>query len=319
MEEKVKERINADVVIIGAGPAGMSAALYASRANLKTIMIEKGAPGGELINTAEVENYPGYKNIGGPELAGKFYESSMEFGAEHVYGDVTTIEVSGATKYVHTPDKIYIAPAVIIATGAHHRELGVPGEERLSGQGVSYCAVCDGFFFRERNLIVVGGGDSAVEEGNYLTQFADKVTIVHRRDELRAQKILQDRAFNNPKVDFIWDSVVEEIKGENGVESVQIRNVKTNEVTEVPINGVFVYVGLIPNSDIVADLDVTDEEGWILTNKHMETSVPGLFAVGDIIQKHLRQIITAASDGATAGQAAFDYVQSLSDPVNQRA
>ncbi|MBZ6527081.1 thioredoxin-disulfide reductase [Aerococcaceae bacterium DSM 111021] len=312
-----KERIEADVIIIGAGPGGMTAALYASRANLKTIMIEKGAPGGELINTADVENYPGFTKIGGPELAGKFFESAMEFGAEHLYGDVTHIEVSGTTKYVHTTDKIYIAPAVIIATGAHHRELGIPGEERLSGSGVSYCAVCDGFFFRNRNLIVVGGGDSAVEEGNYLTQFADKVTIVHRRDQLRAQQILQDRAFNNPKVDFIWDSVVEEIKGEHGVESVSVRNVKTNKIEEVPTNGVFVYVGLIPNSYVVDNLGVTDNEGWIITNERMETTVPGLFAVGDIRQKHLRQIVTAAGDGSIAGQGAFDYVQSLKDPVNQ--
>lgn len=280
-------------------------------------MIEKGAPGGELINTADVENYPGFTKIGGPELAGKFFESAMEFGAEHLYGDVTHIEVSGTTKYVHTTDKIYIAPAVIIATGAHHRELGIPGEERLSGSGVSYCAVCDGFFFRNRNLIVVGGGDSAVEEGNYLTQFADKVTIVHRRDQLRAQQILQDRAFNNPKVDFIWDSVVEEIKGEHGVESVSVRNVKTNKIEEVPTNGVFVYVGLIPNSYVVDNLGVTDNEGWIITNERMETTVPGLFAVGDIRQKHLRQIVTAAGDGSIAGQGAFDYVQSLKDPVNQ--
>lgn len=317
MVEITKERIEADVIIIGAGPGGMTAALYASRANLKTIMIEKGAPGGELINTADVENYPGFTKIGGPELAGKFFESAMEFGAEHLYGDVTHIEVSGTTKYVHTTDKIYIAPAVIIATGAHHRELGIPGEERLSGSGVSYCAVCDGFFFRNRNLIVVGGGDSAVEEGNYLTQFADKVTIVHRRDQLRAQQILQDRAFNNPKVDFIWDSVVEEIKGEHGVESVSVRNVKTNKIEEVPTNGVFVYVGLIPNSYVVDNLGVTDNEGWIITNERMETTVPGLFAVGDIRQKHLRQIVTAAGDGSIAGQGAFDYVQSLKDPVNQ--
>lgn len=317
VENITKEQIETDVLIIGAGPGGMSAALYASRANLKTIMLEKGAPGGELINTADVENYPGYKLISGPELAGKFYESAMEFGAEHAYGDVLNIEVSGATKYVHTADKIYIAKAVILATGAHHRELGVPGEERLSGQGVSYCAVCDGFFFRERNLVVVGGGDSAVEEGNYLTQFADKVTIIHRRDQLRAQQILQDRAFNNPKIDFIWDSVVESVEGDMSVEAVKIRNVKTNEESELPINGVFVYIGLIPNTASVQHLNITDDEGWVITNDHMETTVPGLFAVGDVRQKHLRQIVTAASDGAIAGQAAFDYVQSLSDPVNQ--
>ena len=317
MVEITKERVEADVIIIGAGPGGMTAALYASRANLKTIMIEKGAPGGELINTADVENYPGYTKIGGPELAGKFFDSAMEFGTEHLYGDVTQIEVAGTTKYVHTADKIYIEPAVVIATGEHHRELGVPGDDRLSGSGVSYCAVCDGFFFRDRNLVVVGGGDSAVEEGNYLTQFADKVTIIHRRDQLRAQQILQDRAFNNPKVDFIWDSVVEEINGENGVNSVTIRNVKTNKVEDFETNGVFVYIGLIPNSYIVENLGVTDEEGWIITNERMETTVPGLFAVGDIRQKHLRQIVTAAGDGSIAGQGAFDYVQSLKDPINQ--
>ncbi|XJS10338.1 thioredoxin-disulfide reductase [Aerococcaceae bacterium WGS1372] len=312
-----KEKIETDVLIVGAGPGGMAAALYASRANLKTIMLEKGAPGGELINTADVENYPAYKLISGPKLAQKFYESALEFGAEHVYGDVTHVEVLGATKYVHTADKIYVAKAVIIATGAHHRELNIPGEERLAGQGVSYCAVCDGFFFRNRNLVVVGGGDSAVEEGNYLTQFADKVTIIHRRDELRAQKILQDRAFNNPKIEFIWDSVVESIEGDLSVESVKIRNVKTDEESELPINGVFVYIGLIPNTTSVSHLDITDDEGWVITNDHMETSVPGLFAVGDVRQKHLRQIVTAASDGAIAGQAAFDYIQSLADSVKQ--
>lgn len=317
VENISKEKIITDVLIIGAGPGGMAAALYASRANLKTIMLEKGAPGGELINTAEVENYPAYPLISGPELAQKFYDSAMEFGAEHAYGDVTKVEVFGASKYVHTADKIYEAKAVIMATGAYHRELGVPGEERLTGQGVSYCAVCDGFFFRNRNLVVVGGGDSAVEEGNYLTQFADKVTIIHRRDELRAQQILQDRAFNNPKIEFIWDSVVESIEGDASVESVKIRNVKTNEESELPINGVFVYIGLIPNIDSVKHLDITDDEGWIITNDQMETTVPGLFAVGDVRQKHLRQIVTAASDGAIAGQAAFDYVQSLADPVNQ--
>lgn len=317
VENISKEKIITDVLIIGAGPGGMAAALYASRANLKTIMLEKGAPGGELINTAEVENYPASPLISGPELAQKFYDSAMEFGAEHAYGDVTKVEVFGASKYVHTADKIYEAKAVIMATGAHHRELGVPGEERLTGQGVSYCAVCDGFFFRNRNLVVVGGGDSAVEEGNYLTQFADKVTIIHRRDELRAQQILQDRAFNNPKIEFIWDSVVESIEGDASVESVKIRNVKSNEESELPINGVFVYIGLIPNTDSVKHLDITDDEGWIITNDQMETTVPGLFAVGDVRQKHLRQIVTAASDGAIAGQAAFDYVQSLADPVNQ--
>lgn len=310
-----KELIEADVVIIGAGPGGMTAALYASRANLKTIMIEKGAPGGEMINTADVENYPGFTKISGPELSQHMYDSSMAFGAEHVFGDVTKVEVSGADKYVHTRDKIYIAKAVIIATGSYHRELGIDGEKRLAGQGVSYCAVCDGFFFRNRELIVVGGGDSAVEEGTFLTQFASKVTIVHRRDELRAQRILQDRAFNNPKVEFIWDSVVEEINGDQAVDSVQIRNVKTNEVKDVSTNGVFVYIGLLPNSQMIEGLGITDDEGWIITDENMQTNIPGVFAVGDIRQKNLRQIATAVGDGSIAGQGAFDYIQIIEDEM----
>lgn len=308
-----KERIEADVVVIGAGPGGLTAALYASRANLKTILLEKGAPGGELINTADVENYPGYSLIGGPELATNMYEGAMRFGAEHVYGDVTHIEIHGNERHIHTSDKVYVASAVVIATGAYNRKLAVEGEERLAGQGVSYCAVCDGFFFRNKSLVVVGGGDSAVEEGTYLTNFADKVTIVHRRDELRAQKILQDRAFANDKVDFIWDSVVEEVKGENAVNSVQLRNIKTNEVTDFAADGVFVYVGIVPNSAVVADLGVTDEEGWIVTNEKMETSVPGIYAVGDVRKTVLRQIATAVGDGSIAGHMAYQYIESLKD------
>ncbi|UUX35493.1 thioredoxin-disulfide reductase [Fundicoccus culcitae] len=295
----------------------MTAALYASRSNLKTIIIEKGAPGGELINTADVENYPGFKLISGPDLATQMYESSLAFGAEHVYGDVSHIDIQDGIKHVHTADKIYLAPVVIIATGSHHRKLGVKGEEKLSGQGVSYCAVCDGFFFRNRELVVVGGGDSAVEEGNYLTQFANKVTIVHRRDELRAQKVLQDRAFNNPKVEFIWDSVVEEIKGDLAVDAVQIRNIKTNEVYDYKTNGVFIYIGLVPNSAIVEGLGITDDEGWIITNESMETGIPGLYAVGDVRQKHLRQIATAVGDGSHAGHMAYQYIESLKDQTAQ--
>lgn len=311
--DKMLEKIEADVVVIGAGPAGMTAALYASRANLKTIMLEKGAPGGEMINTADVENYPGYSLISGPELSAKMYEGAMRFGAEHVYGDVQKLEVKDDLKYITTSDKQYVAPVVIVATGSHHRRLGVPGEDKLTGQGVSYCAVCDGFFFRDRHLVVVGGGDSATEEGVYLTQFAEKVTIIHRRDELRAQQILQERAFDNPKVDFIWDSVVEEIQGEQNVTGVQIRNRKTDEISVFPCEGVFVYIGLIPNSDIVEGLGITDEEGWVITNEKMETSIPGLFAVGDVRQTPLRQIATAVGDGSHAGHMAYQYIQTLSD------
>lgn len=307
----MEEQLTYDVIIIGAGPAGMTAALYASRANLHTLMIEKGAPGGEVLNTAEVENYPGFSLISGPELAEHMYQGAMRFGAEHIYGDVNRIETHDGLHHVHTSDKTYIAKAVIVATGSHHRRLGVPGEEKLAGRGVSYCAVCDGFFFRNKHVVVVGGGDSAIEEGNYLTQLVDKVTIIHRRDELRAQKVLQDRAFSNPKMSFIWDTVVEEIVGEDNVSSVRLRNVKTNEITDLAADGVFVYVGLLPNSDVVQGLGITDEEGWIITNDLMETTVPGIFAVGDVRQKHLRQIATATGEGAQAGHMAYQYITSL--------
>lgn len=310
---EVKERKQVDVVVIGAGPGGMTAAQYASRSNLSTILIEKGAPGGEIINTADVENYPGYTKISGPELAQKIYESSMAFGAEHVYGDVSKVYVEGDKRIVETASEIYEAKAVIISTGAHQRDLGLESEKRLQGRGVSYCAVCDGFFFRDKDLVVVGGGDSAVEEGTYLTSFANKVRIVHRRDELRAQKILQNRAFNNEKVEFIWDSVVEEITGEDGVEGVRLKNVKTNEVTDLSTDGVFVYVGIIPNTELVQDLDITDSEGWIVTNERMETSIPGIYAVGDVRKTPLRQIATAVGDGSIAGHSVYDYILSLED------
>lgn len=311
----MKEKVQVDVVVIGAGPGGLTAALYASRSNLKTVIIEQGLPGGEVNNTADVENYPGYSLISGPELAQKMYQGAMEFGAEHVSARVLSVENQGLIKQVETDQKIYEAFVVILATGAQHRKLQVPGEEALSGQGVSYCAVCDGFFFRNRQLVVVGGGDSAVEEGTYLTQFADKVTIIHRRDQLRAQKILQERAFSNDKVDFIWDSVVEEIVGDQGVEGVQLRHVGTGERRFFPCQGVFIYVGLIPNSQLVAHLNVVDEEGWVLTNERMETAIPGLLAVGDVRQTPLRQIATAVGDGAHAGQMAYQYIQELQDEL----
>lgn len=303
-----KQIIEVDVVVVGAGPGGLTAAQYSSRSNLNTVVIEKGVPGGELLNTAEVENYPGYTKISGPELANKFYESSMAFGAESVYGNVESIELDGDYKLVHLERTTYRTKVVIIATGADNRKLGLVGEARLSGKGVSYCAVCDGFFFRDKEVVVIGGGDSAVEEGSFLTEFAKKVTLIHRRDELRAQKILQDRLFANDKAEVIWDSIVTEINGEDSVESVTIQNTKTDELTEYSTQGVFVYIGMIPNTAIVQELGITDEEGWIVTDERMETEVPGLFAVGDVRAKHLRQIATAVGDGSIAGQAAYDYI-----------
>lgn len=306
-----RERIQVDVVVVGAGPGGLTAALYASRANLKTVILEKGMPGGEINNTADVENYPAYPKISGPELANKFYETAMAFGAQHSTENVQEIEVDGQLKRVITSKIIYEAPVVILATGSYHRKLEVPGEEEMAGQGVSYCAVCDGFFFRNKQVVVVGGGDSAVEEGIYLTQFAEKVTIIHRRDELRAQKILQDRAFSNEKIEFIWDTVVEEIQGQAGVSAVKLRNRQTGQESSLPCDGVFIYIGLLPNSDLVKGLGVCDEEGWVITNEKMETTVPGLFAVGDVRQTPLRQIATAVGDGSHAGHMAYQYIQSL--------
>ena len=297
-----------DTIIIGAGPAGMTAALYAARSNLKVALIEGGLPGGQMNNTSDIENYPGYANISGPELAEKMFEPLENLGVEHLYGFVENVEDHGDVKKVITADEEFETRTVIVATGSKHRLLGVPGEEELNSRGVSYCAVCDGAFFRDQDLLVVGGGDSAVEEAIFLTQFAKSVTIVHRRDELRAQKVLQDRAFANDKINFIWDSVVREIKGENRVESVVIENVKSGQVTEQAFGGVFIYVGLDPVSDFVQELHIQDQAGWIVTDDHMKTSVAGVFAVGDVRQKDLRQVTTAVGDGAIAGQEAYKYI-----------
>lgn len=308
-----------DVIIIGAGPGGMTAALYASRSNLATLLLERGIPGGEMNNTAEIENYPGFNSIMGPELSEKMFESAMQFGAEHAYGNVKQILVDGDYRIVEAGKKSYKTRTVIIATGSQHRKLSVPGEAEYNGRGVSYCAVCDGAFFKGKKLAVVGGGDSAVEEGIYLTQFAD-VTIVHRRDEFRAQKIIQSRAFKNDKIDITWDSLVEEIKGDGQkVTGVVIRNVKTNEVMEKPVDGVFIYVGILPQSEAFLNLGITDEEGWIMTNEHMETSIPGIFAIGDVRKKTLRQITTAVGEGGEAGNAAFGYIEELKDRQEEAA
>lgn len=298
-----------DTIIIGAGPAGMTAALYAARSNLKVAILEQGAPGGQMNNTADVENYPGFERISGPELAMKMFEPLEKFGVDHLYGIVTQIEDKGDYKVIRADEQAYKTKTLIIATGAKHRQLGVPGEETYNSRGVSYCAVCDGAFFRNQDLLVVGGGDSAIEEGLFLTRFANSVTIVHRRDQLRGQKILQERAFAHEKVSFIWDSVVEAIKGNDlKVTNVDIRNLKTNQVTNHAFGGVFVYVGLDPVSDFFRDLKITDDGGWVVTDDRMRTAIPGIFAVGDIRQNQLRQITTAVGNGAIAGQEAYHYI-----------
>ncbi|HFH9837582.1 TPA: thioredoxin-disulfide reductase [Streptococcus suis] len=303
-----------DTIVIGAGPAGMTAALYAGRSNLKVALLERGIYGGQMNNTAEIENYPGYDHISGPDLAEKMFEPLEKFGVDHIFGTLVRIEEDGPIKKIITEDGILEAKTVILAMGAKHRLLGVPGEDRYNSRGVSYCAVCDGAFFRGQKLLVVGGGDSAVEEALFLTQFAESVTIVHRRDQLRAQKVIQDRAFANEKINFLWDSVVEEIKGDDlRVQSVVIKNVKTEEISELDFGGVFIYVGLDPMTDAVADLGITDEAGWVMTNEKMETGKSGIYAIGDIRQNQLRQIATAVGNGAVAGQEVYNYITELAE------
>ena len=298
-----------DTMIIGAGPAGMTAALYAARSNLKVALLERGIYGGQMNNTAEIENYPGYARISGPELAEKMFEPLENLGVEHLFGQVEKIEDHGDYKKIIIEDEVFETKTVILASGANHRHLGVPGEEEYNSRGVSYCAVCDGAFFRDEDLLVVGGGDSAVEEAIFLTRFAKSVTIVHRRDQLRAQKLLQERAFANEKISFIWDSVVKEIKGDDRrVTNVVFENVKTGQSSESDFGGVFVYVGLDPVSDFVKDLGICDEAGWIVTDQHMKTAIAGIYAIGDVRQKDLRQITTAVGDGAVAGQEVYKYI-----------
>ena len=302
-------KIMYDLIIVGAGPAGMTAALYAARANMKVALLEKGVPGGQMNNTAEIENYPGYANISGPDLADKMFEPLEGLGVDYLFASVEKIEDLGQVKRVLTDEGEFEAKSIIVATGAAHRLLGVPGEETYNSRGVSYCAVCDGAFFQDEDIVVVGGGDSAIEEAIYLTQFGQTVTVVHRRDQLRAQEVLQERAFANDKISFVWNSVVEEILGDDKrVTGLKIKNVETGEVTERAAGAVFIYVGLDAISDFVSDLGVTDEEGWIVTNEIMHTVVPGIYAVGDIRQKNFRQITTAVGEGAIAAQEVYKYL-----------
>ncbi|ARN98187.1 thioredoxin-disulfide reductase [Levilactobacillus brevis] len=301
-----------DVIVIGAGPGGMTGALYASRANLSVLMLDRGIYGGQMNNTAAIENYPGFKSVLGPDLAKDMYEGSTQFGAEYAYGSVTAIEDHGDHKIVKTDDGDYETKAVIVATGSEYKKLGVPGEDKFGGRGVSYCAVCDGAFFKNREVVVIGGGDSAVEEGLYLAGLASKVTIIHRRDQLRAQKILQDRAFANDKIEFVWNTNVTEILGDDmKVTGVATKNNQTGETGEIAASGAFIYVGTLPMTDAFTDLGITDDAGWIKTNDHMATAVPGIFAIGDVRQKDLRQITTAVGDGGIAGQAVFSYLEDL--------
>ncbi|MFZ2411688.1 MAG: thioredoxin-disulfide reductase [Candidatus Methanoperedens sp.] len=300
-----------DVVIIGGGPAGLTAGIYTKRAMLKAVLLEKIGIGGQIIVTDLVENFPGFLEISGADLAIKFEEHARKFGLEtRSMAEVSGIEDKGKTKTVKTTEGDIEAKAVIIATGTTPRKLGAKGELGFTGKGVSYCATCDGFFFRDKVVVVVGGGDSAITEAIFLTRMAKKVYVVHRRDKLRAEKINQEHAFANPKISFVWDSVVEEIAGKNVVEKVIVRNVKTNAISEIKTDGIFIYVGLIPNT---AFANVKkDEWGFIIANDKMETSARGIFVAGDCRVTPLRQIATAVGDGAIAAVSAERYIEELS-------
>lgn len=295
-------------MIIGGGPAGLAAGLYSTRSRLRTLLIERGIPGGQIAVTELVENYPGIEEILGPELGDKMLRHAEKFDMETEYIEIESADLSGKTKIVRTRHGEIGAKALIIASGAEHRKLDVPGEEEFGGRGVSYCAVCDGAFFRDKELIVVGGGDAAIEEASFLTRFATKVTIVHRRDELRAKKILQERAFKNPKMDFIWNHTVEKIDGNGVVNKATLRDVNTDQLVDKSVDGVFVYVGLTPNNEFLENALPVDDQGHIHVNLRMETRIPGVYAVGDIRQDSARQVVAAAGDGATAAIFAERYI-----------
>lgn len=298
-----------DVAIIGAGPAGMTAALYASRSGLKTCMIEAGAPGGKMLKTYLISNYPGVSEVPGPDLGMSMYEQSLAFGAVYIPGTVTEVTKD---KVVRLQDGQEIqAGAVIVATGTKERLLGVPGEDELIGKGVSFCAVCDGAFFRNKTVAIIGGGNAALEESGFLSQFVDKMYIIIRRDQFRAEKKLQQEVEANPKVEVIRDSVPVRILGadQGTVTGLVIRNVKTNEETTLDVQGIFPYIGQDPISGMVKDLGICDEAGYILTDDDMMTSIPGIFAAGDVRKTGLRQIVTATGDAARAAEAAFLWVK----------
>jgi len=302
-----------EVIIIGSGPAGLTAAIYTARANLAPLVIEGLQAGGQLMLTTDVENFPGFPDgILGPDLMSKFREQAERFGAEFVTADVAEIDFAASPKRVRVNGHDEFARTVIISTGAQARMLGLPNEQKLLGHGVSTCATCDGFFFRGHNIAVIGGGDSAVEEATFLTRFADKVTLVHRRKELRASKIMQDRAFANPKIDFRWNSVVTDVLGEGRVEAVQLRDVETGADTELPVTGLFVAIGHDPITKLFAGQIDLDDEGYIVTRSGTTaTSVPGVFAAGDVQDRVYRQAITAAGTGCMAALEAERYIEHL--------
>lgn len=299
-----------DIIIVGGGPAGLTAGLYASRARLRTLLIEKGLPGGQMTTTELIENYPGFpQGVTGDELSRIMEEQAKRFGMEMVNDEAVEVTLEGELKKVTTQEDLFFSRALIVSTGAEYKKLGVPGEESFQGRGVSYCATCDGAFFRDRPVVVVGGGDSALTEANFLTKFVKELTIVHRREALRATKIYQERALSNPKIKFLWNSVVEEIKGDTVVRSVVVKNVKTREMQTLETEGVFLFVGLVPRTQFLKGLIQLDESGYIPTNENCETPISGIFAAGDCRKKLLRQVSTSVGDGATAAFAAEKYLE----------
>jgi thioredoxin reductase (NADPH) len=296
-----------DVIIIGAAPAGLTAGLYCGRARLKTLILEKGVPGGELLNTARIEDYPGFEEISRQELAERLERQARKFGVEIKMDEAVEVSSEGEWKRVVAEQGIYTAGVVIVAAGGKPKKLDVPGEGKLAGKGVSYCALCDGPFFQDQAIAVVGGGNTAVEEADYLTKFAKRVYIIHRSDHFRAQKVIQERAFNNPKIEILWNTVVEAIKGRDQVEAVVLKRVVGEEQWELPVGGVFIFIGFTPNN--IKDHANHDQAGFFLTNERMETSIPGLFAVGDIRAQPVRQITNATADGTVAAVMAQKYLE----------
>lgn len=298
-----------DLVIIGGGPAGLAAGIYSARAALNTLLLERGVPGGMVVNTQNIENYPGFPGIGGPELMMQMEKQARGFGLEIMPSNVEMIEPSATDITVVTDKGPIKTGALILATGAQPQLLNVKGEAEYTGRGVSYCATCDGAFFRGKKVAVVGGGDAAVEEAIYLTKFAEKVYVIHRRGELRATKVVQQRAFMNPKIEFVWHSVVDEINGTDTVEAALLRDVRNNFRSRLSADGVFIYIGYQPNSNLVKDIVKMDDKGYIITDENMLTSQPGIYAAGDVRQKLLRQVVTAVADGAIAAVAAEKYLE----------
>ncbi len=303
-----------DVVIVGGGPGGLTAGMYCARAMRKTILIEKYMPGGQIANTEDVEDYPGFERISGSELAMKMADHAKKFGLEIISDEVKEIYTEGDDRLVSVASgDIYRAKAVIVSTGGSPNKLKVPGEEEFAGRGVSYCAICDGAFFKDQIMAVAGGGDAAVEEGMFLTKFASKVYIIHRRDKLRAQKIVQERALKNDKIEFVWDTVIESINGDDKVRSLALKNVKTGKTSTLEVGAIFVFVGFVPNSNLFRDPVKKNDGGYIITDFKMETSTKGIFACGDVRDQLVKQITNAVGDGTTAAVAAEKHIEELED------